>query len=64
VEFGLLPEFSTPVQKPVENTAVRRIGTQLSRDLLHFCEAKVWKRRFEAILGAAGLDTGEFAGRR
>jgi len=64
VEFGLLPEFSTPVQKPVENTAVPGFGTQLGLDLLHFFEAKVRKRRFEAILGAAGLEAGEFAGRR
>jgi hypothetical protein len=64
VEFGLLPEFSTPVQKPVENTAVRAFGTQLGLYLLHFCEAKVWKRRFDAILGAARPEAGEFAGRR
>jgi hypothetical protein len=64
VEFGLLPEFSTPVQKPVENTAIPGLGTQSGLYLLHFCEAKVRKRRFEAILGAAGLDGGEFAGRR
>jgi hypothetical protein len=64
VEFGLIPEFSTPVQKPVENAAVRSFGTQLGRDLLHFREAKVQKRRFEAILGAAILAAGGFAGRR
>jgi hypothetical protein len=63
MEFGLVPEFSTPVQKPVENTAVPSFGTQLGRDLLHFCEAKVRKRRFEAILGAAVLEAGGFAGR-
>jgi hypothetical protein len=63
VEFGLLPEFSTPVQKPVENAAVPSFRTQLGRNLLHFCEAKVRERRFEAILGAAVLDAGNFAGR-
>jgi hypothetical protein len=26
--FGLLPEFSTPVQKPVENTVLRRTETK------------------------------------
>jgi hypothetical protein len=64
VEFGLLPEFSTPVQKPVENAAVPSFGTQMGRDLLHFCGAKVRKRRFEAILGAVVLKAGGFAGRR
>jgi len=63
VEFGLLPEFSTPVQKPVENTAVLSVGTQFGRDLLQFCEAKAQKRRFEAILGVAVLKAGGFAGR-
>jgi hypothetical protein len=63
VEFGLLPEFSTPVQKPVEIRAVPGFGTYLNRNLLHFREAKVWKRRFEAILGAAVLESGGFAGR-
>jgi hypothetical protein len=52
------------VQKPVENAAVPSFGTQLGRDLLHFDEAKVQKRRFEAILGAAVLEPGGFAGRR
>jgi hypothetical protein len=51
------------VQKPVENTAVPGFGTYLNRNLLHICEAKVWKRRFEAILGAAVLESGGFAGR-
>jgi hypothetical protein len=51
------------VQKPVEITAIPGFGTQSGHDLLHFCEAKVWKRRFEAILGAAVLEAGVFAGR-
>jgi len=35
----------------------------MGRDLLHFREAKVQKRRFEAILGVAVLKAGGFAGR-
>jgi hypothetical protein len=63
VEFGLLPEFSTPVQKPVEIAGVLSFGTKMVRDLLHFREAKVQKRRFEATLGVAVLKAGGFAGR-
>jgi hypothetical protein len=53
MEFGLLPEFSTPVQKPVEIPVDLSFGTDFGRSLLHFSKAKVQKRRFEAILGAA-----------
>jgi hypothetical protein len=51
MEFGLLPKFSTPVQKPVENAGDLRLGTELSHDLLHISKAKVLRSRFEAILG-------------
>jgi hypothetical protein len=50
--FGLLPEFSTPVQKPVEITGV--IGPRAPKSLIsrQFFEAKVRRAPFEAILGA------------
>jgi hypothetical protein len=51
MEFGLLPKFSTPVQKPVENAGVLDVGTQLCPVLLQFSKAKVLRSRFEAILG-------------
>jgi hypothetical protein len=51
MEFGLLPKFSTPVQKPVENAGVLAFRTNFGRHLLHFLKAKARKQRFEAILG-------------
>jgi hypothetical protein len=41
MEFGLLPKFSTPVQKAVENTGLLQLIEQNRLILLHFCEAKV-----------------------
>jgi hypothetical protein len=54
MDFGLLPEFSTPVQKPVENACVLNKGAKRSLVLQDFSKAKVWKSRFEAILGVDG----------
>jgi hypothetical protein len=48
-EFGLLPEFSTPVEKPVENAGKLVVGTQKGLVLRHFSEAKARRSRFEAI---------------
>jgi hypothetical protein len=50
MEFGLPPEFSTPVEKPVENAGLLVIGTQNGPDLRDFIEAKARRRRFGAIL--------------
>jgi hypothetical protein len=51
MEFGLLPKFSTPVQKPVEIGVLRRTDFKKRRDYGHFLKAKVCRARFEAILG-------------
>ena len=50
MEFGLLPKFSTPVEKPVENEALAVVRTLKGLISRHFCEAKVQQARFEAIL--------------
>src|ERR1700730_9590315 len=50
MEFGLPPEFSTPVEKPVENAGLLVVGTLNGPDLRHFCEAKVRRRLFGALL--------------
>jgi hypothetical protein len=55
MEFGLLPEFSTPVQKPVEIADLvrpdRRILPVYGPDL----QAKARESRFEAILHASPI---------
>jgi hypothetical protein len=51
MEFGLLPEFSTPVQKPVENGVLRRTQRKNCRFYGLFLEAKVHRARFEATFG-------------
>jgi hypothetical protein len=51
MEFGLLPEFSTPVQKPVENGVLRRTDFKNGHVYGQFLKAKVRRSRFEAILG-------------
>ena len=51
MEFGLLPKFSTPVQKPVENGVLRRTDFKNRHIHGHFLKAKVRRARFEAILG-------------
>src|SRR2546425_12274942 len=50
MEFGLLPKFSTPVEKPVENEALAAVRTLKGLVSRHFFEAKVHQARFEAIL--------------
>jgi hypothetical protein len=50
MEFGLLPEFSTPVQKPVEIRVLRRTESKKRRNYGHAAQAKVRRARFEAIL--------------
>jgi hypothetical protein len=62
MEFGLLPEFSTPVQKPVEIPAALGFGTNFGRVLLHFSKAKVQKPRFDAVLGAWESKVDDFVG--
>jgi hypothetical protein len=62
MEFGPLPKFSTPVQKPVEIAVLRRTDPKNRSDHGPFFEAKVWGARFEAHLHAdrvppAGLAT-------
>ena len=51
MEFGLLPKFSTPVQKPVEIGVLRR--TDLKNRAVYGCflMAKAFRARFEATLG-------------
>jgi hypothetical protein len=51
MEFGLLPEFSTPVQKPVEIRVLRRTEWKKRPIYGHVAQAKVRRARFEAILG-------------
>ena len=51
MEFGLLPEFSTPVQKPVEIGVLWRTNLKNSPVYGRFLKAKVRRARFEAILG-------------
>jgi hypothetical protein len=48
MDFGLLPEFSTPVQKPVENGVLRRTHFKNRPFNGHFLKAKVCRARFEA----------------
>jgi hypothetical protein len=50
MRFGLLPKFSTPVEKPVENEGVLILGTLETPVSRHFFEAKGHGARFEAIL--------------
>jgi hypothetical protein len=51
MEFGLLPKFSTPVQKPVEIGVLWRTNLKNSPFCGRFLKAKVRQARFEAILG-------------
>jgi hypothetical protein len=47
--FGLLPEFSTPVQKPVENSALRRPDRKICRVYALVLQAKAHRGGFEAV---------------
>ena len=51
MEFGLLPKFSTPVQKPVEIRVLRRTNAKKRRFYGHMRGAKVRRARFEATFG-------------
>jgi hypothetical protein len=51
MEFGLLPKFSTPVQKPVEIGVLRRTDLEKRPVYRYFLGAKVHQARFEAALG-------------
>ena len=51
MDFGLLPEFSTPVQKPVENGVLWRTQLENRRVYGCFLKAKVLRARFKATLG-------------
>jgi hypothetical protein len=51
MEFGLLPKFSTPVQKPVEIAVLCRTNLKIRPVYGHFLKAKVRRARFEATLG-------------
>jgi hypothetical protein len=64
MEFGLLPEFSTPVQKPVENAGVLTLGAEFTHILGRFSRAKVRRRRFEAILRAGNENLPRSTGQR
>jgi hypothetical protein len=55
MEFGLLPEFSTPVQKPVEITGFLAMYTPESLILREFFGAKVRRARFEATSRVTNL---------
>jgi len=46
--FGLLPKFSTPVQKPVEISVLLRTEPKKLHNYGRFLKAKVRRARFEA----------------
>ena len=52
MNFGLAPEFSTPVQKPVENRVLRRTKARNRSIYGHFSEAKDRRARFDVFSGA------------
>jgi hypothetical protein len=62
-DIGLLPEFSTPVEKPVENAGKRVMRTSKGRVLRHFFEAKARRSRFEAIFRERGRIPAASSGR-
>jgi hypothetical protein len=51
MEFGLLPKFSTPVQKPVEIGVLGRTEIKNRPFYGHLSQAKVRRARFEATFG-------------
>jgi hypothetical protein len=62
-DIGLLPEFSTPVEKPVENAGKLALRTSKGRVLRHFFEAKARRSRFEAIFRERGQIPSASSGR-
>jgi hypothetical protein len=63
MNFGLLPKFSTAVEKPVENAGNLEVSTLKDLLLLHFFEAKAPRSRFEATFRVAHQISTGFAGR-
>jgi len=61
---GLLPKFSTPVEKPVENAGILAAMTFEGLILRHFFEAKVRRSRFKATFRVASRISSGFAGHR
>jgi hypothetical protein len=55
MDFGLLPEFSTPVQKPVENADLLHLDRRNSPIYGHFLQAKARRARFEAVLRVSSI---------
>jgi hypothetical protein len=51
MEFGLLPKFSTPVEKAVENAPFGRSSPGKGLILRDFLEAKGLQSRYERLFG-------------
>jgi hypothetical protein len=60
--FGLFPEFSTPVEKPVENAGKLAVRASKCLDLRHFFKAKAHRTRFEAIFRVPHRISSDFSG--
>jgi hypothetical protein len=64
MDFGLLPKFSTPVEKPVENAGILAVTALEGLILRQFFEAKARRSRFEAPFRAAHPVPSGFTGLR